>query len=72
MFEDLKMAEIKGMAFIISPLLRHNVFNTPRLLNEWSGDEFKKGILKAIKGHLGAVGGSNPISPAFSILQVII
>ena len=88
MFENLDIAKIGGIGFIITPLVRHNVFNTSNLLNEWSGDEFNKGILKAIKSHLrpdtgskgGGGGGSsstltksrNPISSALRFFQVII
>ena len=40
----------------ITRLVRHNIFNTPRLLNEWSGNDFE-GILKSIKDHLMPVTG---------------
>ena len=51
MFERLNIAEIGGIGFIITPLVRHNVYKNPQLLNEWSGSEFKD-ILNSIKSHL--------------------
>ena len=56
MFEKLNIAEIGGVGFIITPLVRHNVYKTPRLLNYWSGKEFED-ILKSIKSHLRPVTG---------------
>ena len=54
MLENLNVIEIGEVGFIINPLVRHNVYKTPRLLNEWSGNEFE-GILKSIKSHLGGM-----------------
>ncbi len=56
MFERLNMSEIGGVGFIITPIVRHPVYKTPDLLNEWSGQNFE-GILKSIKSHLGAARG---------------
>jgi len=51
-----KYTESKNCRLIITPIVRHPVYKTPDLLNEWSGQNFE-GILKSIKSHLGAARG---------------
>ena len=51
MLEKLDTNKIGAVGFIITPLVRQNVFNTPNLLHEWSGNDFE-GILKSIRSHV--------------------
>ena len=77
MFERLNVAELGEVGFIITRLVRQNVYKTPSLHNGWSGIEFK-GILKSIKSHLKSAteikdvvdggSGSRPISSTSIIL----
>jgi hypothetical protein len=51
MFERLNIGEIGGVGFIITPVVRHNVYKTPEIFNEWTGTDFEA-ILKSIKSRL--------------------
>jgi len=62
MFERLNIGEIGGVGFIITPVVRHNVYKTPEIFNEWTGSDFEA-ILKSIKSRLRpATGRSRPSS----------
>ena len=56
MFERLNIGEISGVGFIITPIVRHNLYKTPDIFNEWTGSEFDA-ILKSIKSRLRPVTG---------------
>jgi len=35
LFESLKIGEIGSVVFIIAPIVRHNLYKTPQIFNEW-------------------------------------
>ncbi len=52
MFERLDVInEMGGIGFIIAPIVRYNLYKTPKILNEWKGEEFDS-ILKSIRSRL--------------------
>lgn len=47
MFERLMMDEIPDVGFLIDPLVRFNVYKSPEIFENWSGQQFDS-ILGAI------------------------
>lgn len=48
MFERLMMEDIPDVGFLIDPLVRHNIYKTPEIFEEWSGWAFEP-IINAIR-----------------------
>ncbi len=54
MFERLNVGEIGSVGFIITPIVRHNLYKIPDIFNKWTGSEFDI-ILKSIQSRLRPV-----------------
>lgn len=51
MFERLSLDDIPDVGFLIDPLVRHNVYRNPELLESWSGKAFES-IVNAIQSFI--------------------
>lgn len=51
MFERLSLDDIPDVGFLIDPLVRHNVYRNPELLESWSGKAFEP-IVYAIQSFI--------------------
>jgi len=58
MWEKLKIDECGEIGFIISPIIRHNLYKIPQIFNDWEGTEFDT-ILKCVKSRLRPSTGSS-------------
>ena len=57
MCEKLKVDEIGEIGFIITPIVRHNLYKIPQIFTNWKGTEFDT-ILKCVKKRLRPSTGS--------------
>jgi len=65
MFERLEIGNIGDLGFIIAPIARHNLYETPQIINNWKGTEFDT-ILKCVKRRLRPSTGSAANRPSSS------
>ncbi len=66
MFERLTISEIGEIGFVIAPIVRHNLYKTPQIFNDWTGTEFDA-ILKSVKRRLRPSTGSAASKPSSSV-----